>query len=208
MKLSIIGLFTLFLFGFSLNKDVETVIIGNQIWMAKNLNVSHFNNGDAIPEAKTDQEWMKAGAEGKPAWCYPNKDSNNEEKFGKLYNWYAANDPRGIAPKGMHLSTPADWKELVIYLGGLNPGGNKIKSKTGWKDSGNGSDAVGFNALPAGSRTADGIFFLFGESAFWWLESKNGGTSDNRSFVNNYSAEIEISGAYKRTGFSLRCLKD
>jgi uncharacterized protein (TIGR02145 family) len=209
-KLFLTGLFTLLLFGFSPNKETETVKIGNQNWMVKNLNVSHFNNGDLIPEAKTDEEWQKADAAGKPAWCYPRNDLKKGEKFGKLYNWWATNDPRGLAPAGMHVAKAAEWKELITYLGGQKLGGNKIKSTTGWKDSGNGSDAVGFNALPAGNRNADGSFNLFGEYGFWWFAANiaGPGVSANLCAVNNYSSKIAITGAFKRTGLSIRCLKD
>jgi uncharacterized protein (TIGR02145 family) len=207
-KLFLTGLFTLFLFGFSPDKQIETVKIGNQHWMIKNLNVSHFNNGDLIPEAKTDEEWQKAGTAGKPVWCNPGNDIKKGETHGKLYNWYAANDPRGLAPAGMHLPNAADWKELTTYLGGQNSGSNKIKSTTGWEDGGNGTNAVGFNALPSGNRNADGTFNMFGEYAFWWLASKGSIASAGHCVINNYSSKIEVVDAYKRTGFSLRCLKD
>ena len=71
----------------------KTVTIGEQTWMAENLNVSKFRNGDEIPEAKTNEEWIKAGNEGKPAWCYYENIPANGEKYGKLYNWYAVTDP-------------------------------------------------------------------------------------------------------------------
>lgn len=74
---------------------MEEVKIGDQIWMTRNLNVDKFCNGDPIPETKTNEEWIKAGENGKPAWCYYDNDPANGEKYGKLYNWYAVNDPRG-----------------------------------------------------------------------------------------------------------------
>jgi uncharacterized protein (TIGR02145 family) len=79
-------------------KVYKTVVIGNQTWMAKNLNVSTFRNGDLIPEAKTLSDWHYAKLNKQPAWCYYDNDPGNGEIYGKLYNWYAVNDSRGLAP--------------------------------------------------------------------------------------------------------------
>ena len=87
----------------------KTVQIGTQVWMTKNLDVSSFRNGDPIPEAKTDEEWKKAEENKQPAWCYYDNNSANGAKYGKLYNWYAVNDPRGLAPIGFRVPTDEDW---------------------------------------------------------------------------------------------------
>lgn len=108
----------------------KTVTIGTQVWMKENLNVSTFRNGDPIPEAKTDEEWERAGEEGKPAWCYYNNDPKNGTKYGKLYNWYAVNDPRGLAPSGYHVPTNEEWKMIKDFLG--DDAGTKMKSTRGW----------------------------------------------------------------------------
>jgi uncharacterized protein (TIGR02145 family) len=108
----------------------KSVKIGTQTWMTENLNVSTFRNGDPIPEAKTNEEWEKAGKEGKPAWCYYKNDPKNGAKYGKLYNWYAVNDPRGLAPVGWHIPTDAEWITLENQLG--EDAGKKIKSTSGW----------------------------------------------------------------------------
>jgi uncharacterized protein (TIGR02145 family) len=108
----------------------KSVKIGNQIWMAENLNVSTFSNGDPIPEAKTNQEWKKAGDDGKPAWCYYDNDTSNGRIYGKLYNWYAVNDPRGLAPLGWHIPTEKEWIIIQNYLG--IDAGKKMKSTSGW----------------------------------------------------------------------------
>ncbi|MFM7765029.1 MAG: FISUMP domain-containing protein, partial [Sphingomonadales bacterium] len=79
------------------------VTIGKQVWMTKNLDVDKFRDGSSIPEAKTDEEWKKAGKNKQPAWCYYNNDPANGAKYGKLYNWYAVNDSRGLAPVGYHI---------------------------------------------------------------------------------------------------------
>jgi uncharacterized protein (TIGR02145 family) len=113
----------LFLTGFS---KAQTVTIGTQVWMTKNLDVSTFRNGDPIPEAKTDEEWKKAGENKQPAWCYYDNDPANGAKYGKLYNWYAVNDSRGLAPVGYHIPSDAEWTKLEVFLGA--DAGNKMKS--------------------------------------------------------------------------------
>jgi uncharacterized protein (TIGR02145 family) len=110
--------------------NYKSVKIGSQVWMAENLNVSRFKNGDPIPEAKSFEEWNKASAEGKPAWCFYENDPKNGLKYGRLYNWYAVNDPRGLAPEGWHVPTILEWEQLNNFLG--DNAGIKIKSKSGW----------------------------------------------------------------------------
>ena len=104
----------------------QTVTIGNQTWMTKNLDVSTFRNGDTIPEIQDVNEWAKAGEEGRPAWCYYDNDSTNGTIFGKLYNWYAVNDPRGLVPVGYYVPTDAEWTILTDFLG--SEAGTKMKS--------------------------------------------------------------------------------
>lgn len=86
--------------------------IGNQVWMMKNLDVDKFRNGTKIPQARTREEWVKAGLMKKPAWCYMYNDPVIGMKMGKLYNWYAVNDKRGLAPKGWSIPTVEDWALL------------------------------------------------------------------------------------------------
>jgi uncharacterized protein (TIGR02145 family) len=111
-------------------KTYNTVQIGNQIWMSENLNVSTFRNGDVIPEVKSKDEWELKGFNKQPAWCYYNNDPANGLKYGKLYNWYAVSDPRGLAPDGYHIPSDEEWTVLTNFLG--KSGGEKMKSKSGW----------------------------------------------------------------------------
>ena len=122
------------------------VTIGKQTWTAKNLDVNTFRNGDAVPEARSDAEWDKANKEGKPAWCYYNNDPKNGKEYGKLYNWYAVNDPRGLAPKGFHIPGNDEWKVLTDSLG--KEAGRSMKNSFGWKENGNGTNSSGFTAIP------------------------------------------------------------
>lgn len=110
----------------------KTVTIGAQVWMAKNLEVSTFRNGDVIPQATSNAEWEAAGKNKQPAWCYYDNDAKNDVKYGKLYNWFAVNDPRGLAPVGYHVPTDAEWTTLENFLGVHN--GKKMKSTSGWEN--------------------------------------------------------------------------
>ncbi len=122
----------------NVSSNLDEVTIGNQVWMTKNLNVDKFRNGDPIPQAKTDAEWEAAGKNKQSAWCYYNNDPANESKYGKLYNWYAVIDARGLAPEGYHIPTDKEWTILVNYLG--NDAGTKMKSKGGWNSYTSGGD--------------------------------------------------------------------
>jgi hypothetical protein len=93
---------------------IKEMKIGNQIWMAENLNVDKFRNGDLIPEAKTDEEWITADENNQPAWCYINNDPATANNFGKLYNWPAVADPRGLAPEGWHIPNDMEWEKLDL----------------------------------------------------------------------------------------------
>jgi uncharacterized protein (TIGR02145 family) len=148
--------------------EYSYIKIGRQIWMAENLKVSEFRNGDLIPEAKTDEAWEQAGIECKPAWCYYNNNQVNRGKYGKLYNWHAVNDPRGLAPEGWYIPSDDDWNELEMALGmsqgdadmegerGTNEG-SKLKASEGWEEGG-GINSSGFSALPGGYRYINGSF--------------------------------------------------
>ena len=126
-------LILLFLVIFSVsNSFVQTVTIGTQTWTTKNLDVATFRNGDAIPQAKTDEEWEAAGHYKQPAWCYYENNTANGTKYGKLYNWYAVVDSRGLAPAGWHVPTDEEWTVLSTFLGGVDVAGKKMKSTSGW----------------------------------------------------------------------------
>ena len=113
--------------------QAQTVTIGTQVWTTKNLDVSTFRNGEVIPQASSDEAWKAALENKQPAWCYYDNDPANGTKYGKLYNWYAVNDPRGLAPAGYHIPTDAEWTVLTDYLGGEDVvAGKKMKSTSGW----------------------------------------------------------------------------
>jgi uncharacterized protein (TIGR02145 family) len=147
------------------DNSYNTVTIGNQTWMTDNLNVSQFQNGDIIPEAKTNEEWKLAGENRQPAWCYSNESSYVNEK---LYNYWAIVDSRGLAPVGWHIPKYSELKVLVDYLGGDQIASQKLKSSVGWEFKSKSTNSSGFNALPIGSRGLDGGFYRFGKVATYW----------------------------------------
>lgn len=102
--------------------------INGKCWMAKNLDVSKFLNGDLIPQAQSAEAWEEAGENAQPAWCYYDNNPENGKIYGKLYNWYAVNDRRGICPQGWHVPSDTEWTKLINYLGGKN-GGRKDEIK-------------------------------------------------------------------------------
>jgi uncharacterized protein (TIGR02145 family) len=184
---------------------MEEVKIGDQIWMVKNLDVATFRNGDPIPEAKTEEEWNLARVNEQPAWCSFNNDQANGEKYGKLYNWYAVNDPRGLAPMGFHVPTNEDWEELVAFLGGKEKVGKKLKATYDWSEKEKGTDEVGFSALPGGYRIRVGDFANIGMRASWWTSSE----SDRKYAWMRYEQGGWVWAADpKATGLSVRCIKD
>ena len=184
------------------------VKIGAQTWATKNLDVTTFRNGDPIPEAKTDGEWKAAAEAGKPAWCYYDNDFENGKIYGKLYNWYAVNDPRGLASSGWHVPNNMEWKILVTYLG-KDDAGKKMKASSGWRKNGNGTDSNGFAAMPGGSRGDEGSFGNnVGLGTFWWSATEYGDTDAWSRNVSFSEDGVSTYGVTKGIGESVRCIKD
>lgn len=193
-----------------------TVTIGSQIWATQNLDVTTFRNGDDIAEAKTEEEWRKAEKEKQPAWCYYNNEADNGAPYGKLYNSYAVNDARGLAPKGYHIPSAAEWETLVTYLGGnskdgkaTDTAGKKLKSKSGWLEGGNGTNESGFWGVPGGARDDFGRFDNRGYSAVWWTSDQQEVAIGLNSIVwysDNHSNADNTNGP--GAGLSVRCIKD
>lgn len=180
--------------------EKSEVIIGAQVWMTKNLEVTTFRNGDPIPQAASDEAWELAGKNKQPAWCY------NGEHYGKLYNWYAVNDPRGLAPEGWHIPTDQEWEALVKALG-ENPG-KKMKSTWGWHDKGNGTNSSGFSGLPGVVRYSDGSFGTFGFSGNWWSSTESRPNDAWERNLGYNDGSVWRSNKFKEFGLSVRCLRD
>jgi uncharacterized protein (TIGR02145 family) len=187
----------------------KEVAIGGQVWMSENLNVDTFRNGEPIPEARSDQEWRKASEEGMPVWCFFANDPINGEKYGKLYNWYAINDARGLAPTGWRIPTERDWTILINYLGGLDLAGKKLKSTEGWSNNGNGTNESGFTALPGGARIYDnGVSpFLLG-FGYWWSSTDINVSIAWSLSLNPLDDLVQTMNYPKANGLSIRCIKN
>lgn len=179
---------------YSQKNCIQVVKIGEKQWTTKNLNSRVFMNGDSIFLAKNKMDWMLANSKGVPACAYYDFDSRNADENGLLYNWYAINDSRGIAPPGFHIPSEKEFEELVEVLGGHIKAGNSLKSNSNWKSRwpisliglrneihkngdpyrvGNGSNESEFNALPSGFiQGSIGKSQNKGEYAYFWTSTK------------------------------------
>ena len=219
MKENVKLLFFLTALLFSKSVFAQEVNIGTQVWMTKNLNVDKFRNGDPIPEAKTNKEWLAAGENQHPAWAYYDNDPSNGEKYGKLYNWYAVNDPRGLAPEGWHVPSIEEWNTLIKNLDGKSTwrdnsfAGEQLKSNFGWKENVNSNLNSGFLALPGGFRDFEGRFFSMYYHGYWWSSDE----VSNHQFspfvalyVNIHTSKSPVHAGLvqsKGIGYSVRCIK-
>ncbi len=185
----------------------NTVQIGSMIWTVKNLDVAHYRNGDAIPEVKDPEKWAALTT---GAWCYNLNKQENGNIYGKLYNWYAVNDPRGLAPKGWHVATDAEWSTLSPLLGGMENAGGTLKATRYWKEQGGVvGKKIGFEALPAGARRdTDGKFMLPGEYSRLWSSTESTAKSAWCRSLGYFDAALRRGMANKNIGFSVRCVKD
>ena len=198
----------------------ESVKIGNQEWMTRNLDVDRFRNGDLIPHVESAEDWKKAGLNGQPAWCYYDNDPEYGEKYGILYNWFAVNDSRGLSPAGWHIPSDDEWTSLEEYLGGNGIAGHKMKSVKGWEDwehedgefqNGNRDNLSGFNGLPGGSRRNVGSFFDINSGAFFWSATENDHNDAWIRSLNDYFGSVDMIYNFlddKSVGASVRCLRD
>jgi uncharacterized protein (TIGR02145 family) len=194
------------------NSTSDEIAIGNQVWMKKNLDVDHYRNGDPIPQVTNPTAWANLTT---GAWCYYNNNPVNEAIYGKLYNWYAVNDPRGLAPSGFHVPSHTEWITLTTSLGGADVAGNMMRATTGWNPSSY-SDTIatnssGFTAFPGGCRNfyAYGTFYWLGEECLFWTSSLD---SSNlpwyRCLPYNSSGVSSNNNGNKSWGFSVRCVRD
>jgi len=185
-----------------------TVKIGEQWWMAENLKVTHYRDGSVIPHVN-DASWSSADY---GAYCEYMTDENYVAGFGRLYNWFAVDDSRNIAPEGWHVPSNAEWQTLVDYLGGDAVAGGKMK-ETGtasWISPNTGAtDESGFHALPGGLRYDFGAFAGMGSVAWFWSSTES--YSDYawiREMTYNYAGVNSYDMGDKNNGMAIRCVKD
>jgi uncharacterized protein (TIGR02145 family) len=188
----------------------KTIVIGTQTWMAENLRVTKYRNGDPIPNSTNNAAWIALTT---GSYCnYDNATDNDKiNTFGRLYNWYAVNDSRNIAPTGWHVPTDAEWTTLITYLGGQSLAGGNLKEigTTHWISPNDGADnASGFTALPGGYRGTNGEFFTFGFTGHWWSSSVYDAANAWGLYVNCFDANASRYSKGKSYGFSVRCVKD
>ena len=191
-------------------KTYKTVKIGQKEWMAQNLDVACFRNGDSIPHAATPEEWQEAGASGKPAWCYYNNSDSIGSIYGKLYNYFAITDPRGLAPAGWHIPSNADWTATTKFLGGVDLAGNKMKCTSGWSNKNKGNNKSGFCGLPGGFRDEKGKFSNVNQMSLWWSVDKLMREPSQIYTLKLKEAfgEVFYDTADSKSGLSVRVVKD
>ena len=183
-----------------------SVQIDNQIWMVKNLSVSRYRNGDLIPQVQDQTQWSNLTS---GAWCYYDNNSINGRVYGKLYNWYAVNDSRGIAPLGWHVPSDTEWAELVSRNGGPLNAGKGLRATILWNlGSGETTNSSGFTGLPAGYRDASGYFATLGSSMHFWTSSESDLNTAWFYYGNNANNNIDRYNPSKNYGFSIRCIKN
>jgi len=204
--------------------EYDVLQIGDQCWFAENLRTTVYGNGDIIPAGLTDGEWLSttAGAtaiygEGSsPCYEYsPYIDACDEAQslaaYGRLYNWYAVDDERGLCPAGWHVPTDGEWTGLEDYItsqGFAGTEGTALKSTTGWYYNLNGTDDFGFSALPGGLRYSNGFFNKAGDYGSWWSSSPSGSPVWTRYLYSNNPDFLRAYSNSHQQGLSVRCLRD
>jgi len=188
--------------------DQNSVTIGRQIWTDKNLDVTRYRNGDVIDQITNTTDWANATT---GAWCYYNNDPANGAIYGKLYNWYAVNDPRGLAPAGWHVPSDPEWTTLSTYLGGNAVAGGKMKTTgiTRWTTPNtSATNESGFTGLPGGYRNLFGSFYNVRISGYWWSATVNDSTYAWFRYLYYDDGYLYRSLNNKKNGFSVRLVKD
>lgn len=188
----------------------ETVTIGAQVWLARNLDATHFANGDPIPRITGTVEWAVAGSTGQPAQSAYANDKARVARDGLLYNYAAIQDPRGLCPEGFRIPDDSDWAALEATLG-RDIAATRMKTRQFWPDTetgpGNGTDDVGFGGLPAGFRTQRGDFFLGDQVAYFWSLTERSSTTTTAHMLFGYDPKIFRIEYDKAMGMSVRCFK-
>ena len=212
--------------------DYATVLIGDQCWFAENLRNESYENGDAIPSNVSHSDWQNttSGAVavyGEIAGCdnySPDIDAcdpaQSLNEYGRLYNWYAVDDARGLCPSGWHVPTDGEWMTMEMALGmseseadsngwrGTDQG-TQMKTDYGWNNGGNGTNSSGFSGLPGGSRYDADFFASAGGSGLWWSSSLSGsGSLAWIRYLGNHVENVYRINVSPQFGYSVRCIQD
>ena len=199
--------------------DYATVLIGEQCWFAETFGSGNYENGDMIWSNLSDSDWENAtmGAvavygEGSSACdnVSPDGDACDESwslnEYGRIYNWYAVDDTRGLCPSGWHVPTDGEWTVMTDGLGGESVAGGQMKTEYGWNVN-NGTNSSGFSGLPGGFRLNLGFFVSAGFFGGYWSSSPNGSNASFR-YLEDDSELVISSNSNLRNGFSVRCVRD
>jgi len=186
------------------NNEYKTVKIGNQTWMAENLKVTKYRNGDSIQTTPMD---LDVSDEVTPKYQWIDK----VEYYGRLYTWYTINDSRGLCPSGWHIPSDNELTILIDYLGGNITAGGKLKDSgtTFWQaPNTGGTNESGFTGYPGGIHSSFGGYNYVFENGYWWTSTESESTFAYMYYLYYNSSEIVKIKDYKRNGLSVRCLKD
>jgi uncharacterized protein (TIGR02145 family) len=191
-----------------------TVTLGTQVWMVENLKVTKYRNGDPIPNVTGNKSWNELTTD---AYCNYDNDTTNVTTYGRLYNWYAVNDNRKIAPTGWHVPADEEWATLGAYLGGNIVAGGKMKEPgtAHWINPNPvATSSCGFKGLPGGIRTSYDnnlwVFAYIGQIGAFWSSTNRSESEAWMRFLTSYD-KVLSSGelpTYKIFGYSVRCIKD
>jgi uncharacterized protein (TIGR02145 family) len=186
----------------------HTITIGNQIWMAENLKVTKYRNGDPIQFVTDNSAWANLTNGG---YSIYKNNPDTVEIYGNLYNWIAVSDSRNICPVGWHVPDDSELQELIDFLGGEDVAGGKMKEigYAHWSFPNTGaSNTSGFNALPGGVRASNGGFIYLGLSGNFWSSDDFSTGNAKYFYLMNTDAKAIRSNANKISGLSVRCIKD
>ena len=178
----------------------------SQMFNVYNLDTTKYRDGTTIPQVKDPEEWkyLTTGA-----WCYYNNNPANNATYGKLYNWYAVNNPRGLAPTGYRIPSEAEWATLVTYLGGEIAAGTKLRANSTLWTTNTGTNSSGFTALPGGYRHADDQeFFTLGRNAIFWSSTSSTTEAAKSLILGSDYTHAYILDEDKAHGASVRLIKD
>jgi len=196
------------------------VVIGNQTWNQCNLSVTTYRNGDPIPYVEDPVAWAALTT---GAWCYYDNNPDTEPAFGKLYNWYAVNDSRGLAPEGYHIPTRNEWQTLIDTVGGDTTAGEALKqigsldrtcvtetNVSYWQFASIDppTNSSFFTALPGGERTSNGDYVYAGYNGYWWTTAEESVNNAWYGSLNYNTNEAYSTNNSKKLGLSVRLVKD
>lgn len=188
----------------------KTIQIGNQIWMAENLKVSSYRNGDPIET--TNPSTLSISNEVNPEYQWPGlNDEGSVATYGRLYTWNVVNDSRNLAPEGWHVASYQEWTTLVDTLGGQNVAGGKLKEfgTTHWVSPNTGAtNESGFTALPGGLRDPGGFFYTNGQSGNWWTSTESVSSKAWHAYTDGVAIYLLLLESPESVGYSVRCVKD